>query len=327
MVRTSAPKVKQETSSSSWLRENVTSSSRARKSVVTSRASPSGSWPLLAHARRDDQGHVVVYVLGRRRGHVPESRDSVEAKGGLQRKIGFSEEGTSTTRVRYSGTLQRVADALKRVEFAAGSKIVTEGEPGDDFYLIEDGEVKCTKRNGSEEQHLLTLEKGGLFWRERWCAASYGCLLAATRRRLRVRATLCPKRRKKAAHAIAATPSPYMSQALMLDEPRHATVTSTRPTKCFAISSHDFSRLFGPLRDLIQQQMRMRILKSVPLLSHLDDHALDKLADAMRIQLFDAGKYVIKEGDKGSRFYIINAGAAKEKTISGRRGHWGLERE
>merc|ERR1719324_2038449 len=57
--------------------------------------------------------------------------------------------------------------------------------------------------------------------------------------------------------------------------------------------------------------MRMRILKSVPLLSHLDDHVLDKLADAMRIQLFDAGKYVIKEGDKGSRFYIINAGAAK----------------
>ena len=88
-------------------------------------------------------------------------------------------------------------------------------------------------------------------------------------------------------------------------------MTATRPTKCFAISSHDFSRLFGPLRDLIQQQMRMRILKSVPLLSHLDDHVLDKLADAMRIQLFDAGKYVIKEGDKGSRFYIINAGAAK----------------
>ena len=113
-----------------------------------------------------------------------------------------------------------------------------------------------------------------------------------------------PRRRR-------ATVTSHKTQALMLDEPRHATVTSTRPTKCFAISSHDFSRLFGPLRDLIQQQMRMRILKSVPLLSHLDDHVLDKLADAMRIQLFDAGKYVIKEGDKGSRFYIINAGAAK----------------
>jgi cAMP-dependent protein kinase regulator len=62
-----------------------------------------------------------------------------------------------------SGTLQRVADALKRVEFAAGSKIVTEGEPGDDFYLIEDGEVKCTKKAGSEEQHLMTLKRGDYF--------------------------------------------------------------------------------------------------------------------------------------------------------------------
>ena len=65
----------------------------------------------------------------------------------------------------------------------------------------------------------------------------------------------------------------------------------------------------------------MRILKSVPFLSHLDDHVLDKLAPGrVRIQLFDAGKYVIKEGDKGSRFYIINAGAAKvtKNTKNGR---------
>ena len=77
-----------------------------------------------------------------------------------------------------SGTLQRVADALKRVEFAAGSKIVTEGEPGDDFYLIEDGEVYET--NGSDEQHLLTLKRGDYF----------GEMVRAPR------------------HAIAATPSP-----------------------------------------------------------------------------------------------------------------------
>ena len=215
---------------------------------------------------------------------------AIRSKQGAARgRLDFLKEGTSTPGVRF-GTLQRVADALKRVEFAAGSKIVTEGEPGDDFYLIEDGEVKCYEKNGAWSGGAAPAhaEAGGLFWGDGTC------------------------------HAIAAPPSPYISQALMLDEPRHATVTATRPTKCFAISSHDFSRLFGPLRDLIQQQMRMRILKSVPLLSHLDDHVLDKLADAMRIQLFDAGKYVIKEGDKGSNFYIINAGAAKvTKTING----------
>ena len=88
-----------------------------------------------------------------------------------------------------SGTLQRVADALKRVEFAAGSKIVTEGEPGDDFYLIEDGEVKCTKRNGSEEQHLLTLKRGDYFGEMVSCGVPF-----RTRRRACGRLASAPRR-------------------------------------------------------------------------------------------------------------------------------------
>ena len=92
-----------------------------------------------------------------------------------------------------SGTLQRVADALKRVEFAAGSKIVTEGEPGDDFYLIEDGEVKCTKRNGSEEQHLLTLKRGDYFGEMVSCGVPF-----RTRRRACGRLGSAPRHRRAA---------------------------------------------------------------------------------------------------------------------------------
>ena len=103
-----------------------------------------------------------------------------------------------------SGTLQRVADALKRVEFAAGSKIVTEGEPGDDFYLIEDGEVKCTKRAGAEEQHLLTLKRGDYFGEMVSCGVlvrtrrrACGRLGSAPRhRRVRLHATTPPRRRR-----------------------------------------------------------------------------------------------------------------------------------
>jgi len=163
-------------------------------------------------------------------------------------------------------TLQKVSDALQQVSFPAGHKIIAEGEQGDDFFLIEIGEVKCThnKPNG-DEQHLLTLKRGDYFG----------------------------------------------EMALMLDEPRHANVIATAKTSCFRISRYDFVRLFGSLQEMLQQQMRIRILKSVPLLSHLSDDVLDKLADAMRIQLFRPGKYVVKEGEEGSRFYIINDGSAK----------------
>ena len=165
-----------------------------------------------------------------------------------------------------TATLQKVADALQSVSFPEGHKIITEGEQGDDFFIIESGEVKCTHNKPSGgEQHLLTLKRGDYFG----------------------------------------------EMALMLDEPRHANVIATAKCACFRISRYDFVRLFGSLQEMLQQQMRIRILKSVPLLSHLSDDVLDKLADAMRIQLFRPGKYVVKEGEEGSRFYIINDGSAK----------------
>jgi len=158
-----------------------------------------------------------------------------------------------------------MADALIEIKYDAQQRIITEGDQGDDFFLVKEGQVKCTHQNQTQEQVLLELGPGDYFG----------------------------------------------EMALMLDEPRHANVDALKKTTCYKISRADFVRLFGPLKDLLQQQMRIRILKSVPLLRHLEDHVLDKLADAMRIQLFKTGKYVIKQGDPGSRFYIINEGTAQ----------------
>ena len=112
-------------------------------------------------------------------------------------------------------------------------------------------------------------------------------------------------------------PGDYFGEmALMLDEPRHANVEAVTPrVVCFKISRFDFVRLFGPLKDLLQQQMRIRILKSVPLLRDLTDDVLDKVADAMRIQNFKPKKNIIKQGDLGTRFYIINDGTARVSSV------------
>jgi signal-transduction protein with cAMP-binding, CBS, and nucleotidyltransferase domain len=57
--------------------------------------------------------------------------------------------------------------------------------------------------------------------------------------------------------------------------------------------------------------MRTRILQSVPLLSKLPEGKLTKLASIMRVQSFSNGSYIIRQGDEGSRFYIINEGEVK----------------
>mmetsp|Transcript_34552 Transcript_34552/g.91733 ORF Transcript_34552/g.91733 Transcript_34552/m.91733 type:complete len:538 (+) Transcript_34552:963-2576(+) len=102
----------------------------------------------------------------------------------------------------------------------------------------------------------------------------------------------------------------FGEMALMLDEPRHANVIAIGPCKCLSLDRSDFDELLGPLQEVISAQMRIRILRSVPLLARLSDRDLDRLARAMRVQQFEDEEYIIREGETGTRFYIINDGDA-----------------
>ena len=91
----------------------------------------------------------------------------------------------------------------------------------------------------------------------------------------------------------------------MLDEPRHANVIAVSAVSCLSLDRSNFTSLLGSLNDLLARQMRIRILKSVPLLSQLDDLDLERLTSMMKVQIFEAGNVIIRQNDVGSRFYII----------------------
>jgi len=55
-----------------------------------------------------------------------------------------------------------IADALTQVEVADEVEIITEGEEGDRFFIIEDGEVKCTK-DGVDREVSRRLTTGDYF--------------------------------------------------------------------------------------------------------------------------------------------------------------------
>lgn len=102
------------------------------------------------------------------------------------------------------------------------------------------------------------------------------------------------------------------------------------------VIQENFIKLLGPVRDVLGRQMRIRVLKSVPLLARLTDAELDQVrgarwlsevppmaalltnaylllqvGNAMRVQLFEPNQYIVREGEPGSRFYIINEGVVK----------------
>ncbi|EER18890.1 cAMP-dependent protein kinase regulatory subunit, putative [Perkinsus marinus ATCC 50983] len=58
----------------------------------------------------------------------------------------------------------QIADALKPVSVAAGEMIVKQGEPGDTFYVIEDGDCEALKeRDGGQQEVVMSYGAGDYF--------------------------------------------------------------------------------------------------------------------------------------------------------------------
>jgi CRP-like cAMP-binding protein len=110
----------------------------------------------------------------------------------------------------------------------------------------------------------------------------------------------------------------FGEMALILAESRHATVSCVGPVSTLSLDQEKFNLLLGGVQGVLASRMRIRILKSVPLLSRMPESTLVRLGAALRIQTFAAGSYIIRQGDEGSRFYIISEGDIKcTRTIQG----------
>ncbi|KZF19617.1 putative camp-dependent protein kinase regulatory subunit [Xylona heveae TC161] len=99
--------------------------------------------------------------------------------------------------------------------------------------------------------------------------------------------------------------------ALMYNAPRAATVISTEAhSTLWALDRITFRRI---LMDSAFQRRRMyeSFLEEVPLLSSLTPYERSKIADALDAQKYPPGSTIIKEGDPGEAFYIIENGEAE----------------
>lgn len=99
--------------------------------------------------------------------------------------------------------------------------------------------------------------------------------------------------------------------ALMYNAPRAASVVSTEP-KCtlWALDRVTFRRI---VMDSAFQRRRMyeAFLEEVPLLASLKPYERSKIADALDTLKHPAGSTIIKEGDPGEAFYLLESGEAE----------------
>jgi cAMP-dependent protein kinase regulator len=98
--------------------------------------------------------------------------------------------------------------------------------------------------------------------------------------------------------------------ALMYNAPRAATIVSTESgSNLWALDRVTFRKI---LLENTSQQRRLyeSFLDSVELLAPLHAYERAKIADALDTQDFQPGAVIIKEGDKGESFYIVESGEA-----------------
>ncbi|XP_029632674.1 cAMP-dependent protein kinase type I-alpha regulatory subunit isoform X1 [Salmo trutta] len=111
-----------------------------------------------------------------------------------------------------------VADALETVQFEDGQEIVVQGEPGDEFFIILEG-------NGINKGSAAVLQRRS----ENEEFVEVGRL----------------------------GPSDYFGEiALLMNRPRAATVVSRGPLKCVKLDRPRFERVLGPCSDILKRNIQ-----------------------------------------------------------------------
>lgn len=98
--------------------------------------------------------------------------------------------------------------------------------------------------------------------------------------------------------------------ALMYNSPRNATVKARDNCKLWALDRVAFKYIM--MQTFNEKRSRYaEFLKKVPILQSLADAERFGVADALEQQQYKDGDVIIKEGDAGNTFYIIEKGSVK----------------
>ena len=97
--------------------------------------------------------------------------------------------------------------------------------------------------------------------------------------------------------------------AFLNDKPRAATITATQQTECYVLGKDEFQSIIGSLKDVLEERHIMRLMHtSLETFKQADDDTLKTIIHRFAKVKYAKGEYIIKEGDPGDAFFIIETG-------------------
>eukprot|EP01029_Cantina_marsupialis_P023529 TRINITY_DN5895_c0_g4_i2.p1 TRINITY_DN5895_c0_g4~~TRINITY_DN5895_c0_g4_i2.p1 ORF type:complete len:746 (+),score=235.55 TRINITY_DN5895_c0_g4_i2:948-3185(+) len=174
--------------------------------------------------------------------------------------------------------MDKILSAMHVVRFEPAHQIITQGDVGREFYVIRDGSVVVSQQTENPQMTGDDSEK--------------------------------PTTEKT---IVTYNSGDYFGEmALLTDTPRNANVVAgVDGCTCFVLGRAVFTRVLGSLRQYLNRQMVIRILRAVDILNSLTETELERAAQEFRIREYRDREHIIMQNDIGNEFFIIKEGEVK----------------
>lgn len=103
----------------------------------------------------------------------------------------------------------------------------------------------------------------------------------------------------------------FGERALITDEPRAADVTTLTDTVLLVVDRRAFNEHLGPLRSIMDETMKGRVVEAVPVLQQLPKGLRSRIISKFEILQFADQEVIVHEGDIGDRFYVVRSGTVE----------------
>jgi len=104
-------------------------------------------------------------------------------------------------------------------------------------------------------------------------------------------------------------PGQYFGErALLTDEARAADVVTVEDSLLLCLSKKSFNELLGSLRSILDDNMKARVVESVPILQQLSKSLRSKVFAQFKVCKFADQEAIVREGTESNEFFVIRSG-------------------